>query len=149
MTVTSEIKIAEDDGKVTITCSGIIDITNCEEFSKRTKEASLTAEEITIDFRTADFIDTQIVHDIARAAVTLLKRNKKLNVIVRKGSQHFWIVQVAVINHPVDDAVRRVLSGQYNDFFKQDLFLLQCYYKILCFIGDMKSEKFISHITEP
>ncbi len=82
MVETAQISISRDATSVTVTGGGTLDLTNSKAFHDGLKEASQTAENVTVDLRGADFIDTAIVQDLAKAAVTLLNRGKRLKVIV-------------------------------------------------------------------
>jgi anti-anti-sigma regulatory factor len=78
----AEISVTRDGGNVTITGGGSLTFVNAMEFGRQLKEASLNAESVAVDLRPAVFIDTQIVQDLGKAAVALLKRDKRLKVAV-------------------------------------------------------------------
>ena len=86
MSEIAQVKITSDEQKVLVTAGGTLDLTNSAEFHEGLKQASTTADEVTVDIRTADFIDTQVVQDLAKGAVTLLKRGKRLKLICAKTS---------------------------------------------------------------
>lgn len=82
MAFRADVSVQRDDDNVKITGSGTLDLTNYGEFHEEIKAASIGAESVTVDLREADFIDTAVVQDLARAAVTLLNRGKRLKVLV-------------------------------------------------------------------
>ena len=86
MVETGSVFIIGDDNNITVVCEGMLDITNCCEFSDGIKQASLMAENLVIDLRGTLFIDTQVVQDLARAGMTMLERGKRLKVIVAEGN---------------------------------------------------------------
>jgi anti-anti-sigma regulatory factor len=76
----AQISVSEDGDAVTITGGGNLTFLNATEFGERLKKSSLEADSVTVDLRPADFIDSQIVQDLGKAAVTLLNRQKRLRV---------------------------------------------------------------------
>lgn len=81
MSETAYTSVVRKDDAVTIVGGGTLDLTNYQEFHEAIKNASRTEDDLTIDIRTADFIDTAVVQDLAKAALTLLKRGKRLKVL--------------------------------------------------------------------
>lgn len=90
----ASVSIAEDGGAVTITGGGSLTFMNATEFGEKLKDASLTAESVTVDLRSADFIDSQIVQDLSRAAVALLGRGKRLRVLVDQTAYPLRVLQI-------------------------------------------------------
>jgi len=82
MTEDAQIEIARDGGHVTVTGGGMLDLTNSQAFHEGLLDAAASADSVTADLRHAQFIDTAIVQDLARAAVKLRDRGKRLKVIV-------------------------------------------------------------------
>ncbi len=78
----ARVTATEESGGVTVTGAGSLTFYNATEFGEELKRASMSADSVTVDLRPAVFIDTQIVQDLGRAAVTLMKRAKRLKVIV-------------------------------------------------------------------
>ena len=91
----ARISMTEDAGGVTITGGGSLTFYNATEFGERLKEASLAAERVTVDLRPAEFIDTQIVQDLGRAGVTLLKRDKRLKVVVSETAYPLRVIEIS------------------------------------------------------
>ena len=90
------------DGSITIICEGSLDLTNSSDFHDKLKTASQTAENVIVDISKVDFIDTQIVQDLANAAVTLLKRNKRLKTIVNHTAYPLRVLTVTSLQSIMD-----------------------------------------------
>ena len=95
MTDIAHIEIIENAEQVTVIAGGSLDLTNSVEFHDGLKKASETADKVTVDMRTAEFIDTAIVQDIARAGVTMLKRNLRLKVIARETAYPLRVLRIS------------------------------------------------------
>lgn len=78
----AHVSIDNSGSTTTITADGTLSFTNSAEFGAKLKQASLNAEKVVVDLRLADFIDTQIIQDLGRAAVAMLKRGRRLKVMV-------------------------------------------------------------------
>lgn len=91
-----------ENGFMTIICEGSLDLTNSAEFHDKLKTASQTAENVIVDISKVDFIDTQIVQYLANAAVTLLKRNKRLKVIVNHTAYPLRVLTVTSLSSIMD-----------------------------------------------
>lgn len=87
--------VADDNGSVTITAGGTLTFLNATEFGERVAEASARAESLTVDLRSADFIDTQILQDLGRAAVKLLSRDKRLRVLLDPGKYPLRVIRIS------------------------------------------------------
>jgi anti-anti-sigma regulatory factor len=96
------IEVRDNGGEVTIIGSGMLDLTNSGELHEGLKAASQTAEKVDVDLAGADFIDTQVVQDLATAAVTLLKRDKRLNVIVREEAYPLRVLEISGFRQIMD-----------------------------------------------
>lgn len=101
----AEISIVQDDTLVTVVGGGSLDITNCREFTDGLRHASRTAEHVVVDLRTADFIDTQIVQDLAKAAVTLMDRGKRLKVIASQEKYPLRVIHISGFDSIMDVVV--------------------------------------------
>src|SRR5665647_521873 len=95
MTDIAEITIIEDADQVTVIAGGVLDLSNSAEFHDGLKKASETRANVIVDMRTADFIDTVIVQDLARAAVVMLKRNCRLKVLTREGIYPLRVLRIS------------------------------------------------------
>lgn len=91
----AQIDIIHDNEKTTVIGGGTLDFTNSAQFHEGLKQASLTIDMVIVDLRTAVFIDTAIVQDLARAAVTLRNRGKRLKVVVAKSKYPLEVLQVS------------------------------------------------------
>jgi anti-anti-sigma factor len=101
----AHISIVQDDAGVTVVGGGSLDITNCREFTEGLKQASRTAGSVVVDLRTADFIDTQIVQDLAKAAVTLMDRGKRLKVFASKEKYPLRVIHLSGFDSIMDVVV--------------------------------------------
>jgi anti-anti-sigma regulatory factor len=106
MTDTSQISVVRNDGDIAVIGGGMLDITNCDEFSRELKHASQIAENLTVDLRQADFIDTQIVHDLAKAAMTMLNRGKRLKVLAAEEKYPLEVLRISTFEQIMDIEVR-------------------------------------------
>jgi anti-anti-sigma factor len=87
------VEVEEDGTNITITGSGELDLTNAQELRDPLSIAAATAENVTIDLRAAAFIDTAILECLARAAKTMLGRNKRLKVIAAENSHPLYVLE--------------------------------------------------------
>lgn len=94
---------------VTVVGAGSLDFTNSQEFHDSLRQASLTAGSVNVDLGGAEFIDTQVVQDLATAAVTLLKRDKRLSVTVREEAYPLRVLRISGFEQIMDI---RVEPGQ-------------------------------------
>lgn len=95
MTEEARVSLSDVDGLVTITGGGSLTFMNAAEFGEKLKHASLNADNVTVDLRPAVFIDTQIIQDLGRGAVTLLNRKKRLKVIVLKTAYPLRVLEIS------------------------------------------------------
>ena len=112
MTMADEAKIqrTEDAGAVTITGGGSLTFLNATEFGELLKEASLNADRVNVDLRPADFIDTQILQDLGRAAVTLLGKGKRLKVMVIETAYPLRVLHISGYEQIMDIVAEPVSS---------------------------------------
>lgn len=104
------IEIVEDDTQVTVVGSGSLDLTNSKEFHDGLRKASENVDNVTVDLRNADFIDTAIVQDLARAGVVMLKRNLRLKVIARENAYPLRVLRISGFEAIMDIEVEAVES---------------------------------------
>ena len=95
MTEAVEISIINDEEDVTVIGGGTLDLTNSKEFHVGIKDAAVNARTVTVDLRSAVFIDTAIVQDLATAGVTMLKRGKRLRVMTREGAYPLRVLRIS------------------------------------------------------
>jgi anti-anti-sigma factor len=100
-----QISVVENDSVVTVIGGGSLDITNCREFTDGLKHVSRTAESVVVDLRQADFIDTQIVQDLAKAAVTLMDRGKRLKVLASQEKYPLRVIHISGFDSIMDVVV--------------------------------------------
>lgn len=91
----ARISVLQDGDTVTVVGGGTLDLTNCTSFSSGLKHAAQTAENVVVDLRGADFIDTQIVQDLARAAVNLLEKGKRLQVMASETKYPLRVIRIS------------------------------------------------------
>jgi len=103
----AQIGTTEVGGSVTITGGGFLTYMNAEEFGVGLRKASQSAESVTVDIRPASFIDTQIVQDLGMAAVTLLKRTKRLKVVAAADSYPLRVLNISGYGQIMDVAVEQ------------------------------------------
>ncbi len=102
MVETAQISVAGDDTQVTINAGGTLDLTNSAKLHDGLRQAAVSAEQVTVDIRSADFIDTQVVQDLARAAVTMLKRGKRLKVIASETGYPLRVIRISGFENIMD-----------------------------------------------
>jgi anti-anti-sigma regulatory factor len=98
----AQVSMVEDDGAVTIIGGGILTYATAQEFSDALSKAALSADEVTVDFRPAKFIDTQVVHDLGKAAVKLGHRGKRLKVIVSASEYPLEVLKMSCYDRIMD-----------------------------------------------
>lgn len=91
----SSIKIVEDNSSITVIGNGMLTFINGTEFGKSLMQASLSADNVTVDLRKVDFIDTQIVQDLGQAAVKMINRGKRLKVIVSATGYPMKVMEIS------------------------------------------------------
>ncbi len=96
------ISVNGEGNEVTVVGSGSLDFTNSKEFHDGLRTASQTADKVNVDLGGAEFIDTQIVQDLATAAVTLMKRDRRLNVIVREEAYPLRVLRISGFEQIMD-----------------------------------------------
>lgn len=81
--------------QVVIRGDAIADLTNSSRFSNQLKLAALAGEHVVVDLRNTRFIDTRIVHDLATAAITLLRRDKRLKVLTAEKTHPLRVLRIS------------------------------------------------------
>ncbi len=105
MNCTAHVSVVRDGDEAIISGSGTLDLTNYSEFHDGLKTAAMEAESVIVDLREAIFIDTAVVQDLARAAVTLLNKGKRLKVYVSRTAYPYRVLQISGFNEIMDIAV--------------------------------------------
>ena len=105
MTDSASISVVREGNEVVISGGGTLDLTNYQEFHDGLKSTSTEADSLTVDLRAADFIDTAVVQDLARAAVTLLERGKRLKVLVSETKYPLRVIQISGFEQIMDVVV--------------------------------------------
>ncbi len=104
---TAMICVKGDGNEVTVVGKGSLDFTNSKKFHDGLRTASQTADKVNVDLGGAEFIDTQIVQDLATAAVTLMKRDKRLNVLVREEAYPLRVLRISGFEQIMDIEVEQ------------------------------------------
>jgi anti-anti-sigma factor len=91
----ANIEIVKDGDRVTVIGGGSLDLTNCKKFNDGLKQASQTADGVTVDLRGANFIDSAVVQALGMAGARMLKRDKRLNVIVREDAYPLRVIRIS------------------------------------------------------
>jgi anti-anti-sigma factor len=94
MVETADVHVTVDDTSITIVGGGTLDLSNSKEFHDGLREASLAAKAVTVDLRPADFIDTAVVQDLAKGAITMMKRGRRLKVIASEGAYPLRVLRI-------------------------------------------------------
>ena len=102
MTNTAQISITQDGDVTKITCGGTLDLTNYQQLHDGLKTASKEAEAVTVDLRETMFIDTAVVQDLARAAITLINRGKRLSVFVIETAHPYRVLKISGFQQIMD-----------------------------------------------
>jgi anti-anti-sigma factor len=90
---TRTIKTAMDDGTMVITCVGELDLYVGKEFDKALADAVATGQPVTVDFLSADFIDSAILHSLAKHGKTMSDRGDRIKVMVTPGSHPEYVLE--------------------------------------------------------
>ena len=106
----AQVSITDDGGAVTVTGGGALNFLNAKEFGEGLKQASKTADSVTVDLRPAVFIDTQIVQDLGMAAVALMDRGKRLRVVITQTAYPLRVLKISGFEQIMDIDVEP--SGQ-------------------------------------
>lgn len=102
MSDTAHITIAADESGVTITTAGALDLTNTQKLSEELQRAALSVDNVVVDMRPAVFIDTAVLTYLAKAAKTLLARDKRLKVVVKRGSHPHRVLETVGFGDVMD-----------------------------------------------
>jgi anti-anti-sigma factor len=107
----AQITVTTKGTSTEITCEGVWDLYNADEFDAALKPASLTAEDVVVDLRTAVFIDTAIIAYIATASNRMIARGKRLRALLSKDTHPLRTLQIAgfsaLIDMEVDEGSER------------------------------------------
>jgi len=98
----AQISIIEKNGETIITGSGSLTFMNATKFGDELKQASLNADRVTVDLRSAVFIDSQIVQDLGRAAVALTKRGKRLRALFLETAYPLQVLKIVGFEEIMD-----------------------------------------------
>ncbi|MEN6521945.1 MAG: STAS domain-containing protein [Armatimonadota bacterium] len=96
------IVVEGNSSEVTVTGYGELDLSNAGELGRALRDASETAERLTVDIRPATFIDTAVLEYIARTAANMLNRGKRLRVLTLKDSHPLYVLKTAGFQELVD-----------------------------------------------
>lgn len=102
MTESAQISVREEDGAVEIIGGGSLLLWNSDELRDALQQASLHSGSVLVDLRRAIFVDTAIVQYLARSAVTLIKRGKRLRVIVAAGGHPKRALEISGLTSLMD-----------------------------------------------
>lgn len=103
----AHVSVTDHDGAVTVTGGGELNFINAKEFGEGLAQAADTADSVTVDLRPAVFIDTQIVQDLGKAAVALLKRGKRLRVAITGTAYPLRVLKISGYEQLMDIEVER------------------------------------------
>ena len=81
------INTRKHDSDTVIVGNGTLDLYLAPEFTNRLREACESVGNVTVDFSAVEFIDTAIEASLARSAVNMKNKNRRLKVLVAEGSQ--------------------------------------------------------------
>lgn len=98
----AQIRVVQEDDRVTIEASGSIDLTNSSELRDALKAAGTEAESICVDLTNALFIDTAVLEYLARAGKAMYMRKKRLTVLARDGSHPLRVLRIASLDMIMD-----------------------------------------------
>ncbi len=106
MSEENSIRVDYEGECMVITASGILDLTNSAAFRDNLRRGAEKAENVRVDFVHALFIDTAVIHYLAVAAKTLMERDRRMKVIVRRGSHPDRVLSIVGFGVLMDIEVR-------------------------------------------
>ncbi len=104
MSSETTVSVVRDGGSVTVAGGGSLDLTipEYELLHDSLKAAAQEAEALTVDLRRAEFIDMAVVQDLARAAVSMMNRGKRLKVLATQPSHPYRVMQITGFESVMD-----------------------------------------------
>lgn len=102
----AQVSVTHNGDGVVIEAGGSLTFMNCEEFAEKLLSSAASADHLTVDLTPAEFIDTQIVQDLGRAAVAMIKRGRRLNVVALAGSYPMRVVDISGYQQIMDVETR-------------------------------------------
>ena len=91
MNQVTKITTCRDETGAVVKCVGEMDLANADELNKALEGAS--GSRLTVDLRSADYIDSAIIQAVMRAGLELLRRNDRLRVLVASGSHPDYVLR--------------------------------------------------------
>ena len=110
MKETIEGTITVEDNGATIVGIGELDLGIGDEFDAALAEAAASGEQVTVDFRGVDFIDSAILQSLATHGRTIDKRGDQLRIIVASGSYPQYVLRVVGFDCLMDIVVEEKIS---------------------------------------
>ncbi|HEX2952247.1 MAG TPA: hypothetical protein VHV83_22160 [Armatimonadota bacterium] len=103
-----QVRVNSNIDGTTIVGIGALDLYN-KNFDAALKEALVSAESVTVDLRSATYIDTAIIANLASAANKLIRRGKRLGILLAEGTQPLRVLAITGLGEIMDlviDAAR-------------------------------------------
>lgn len=94
--------VTQDDGSVTITCTGAMDLHNSKPFHDVLLTSATEAETVLVDFRQVVYIDTAVLADLAVAANKMITRGRRLKVMVSDPSHPLRTLEITGFSAVLD-----------------------------------------------
>jgi len=93
MISTRSIEASAENGALTVTCSGDLDLHVAEKLQSALEEAR-ESKSATVDFRAVSYIDTAIAAVLISTARTLQNTDHRLKVIATNGSHPQYVLRI-------------------------------------------------------
>jgi anti-anti-sigma regulatory factor len=113
MDKTGQVTVNSDGGATTIVASGALDLYN-KDFGPAAECASVSAESLAIDLRTAAYIDSAILRILAAAANRMTDRGKRLKVRLANGSAPLRTLSIVGFADVMDFVIDEPQEAEQN-----------------------------------
>lgn len=93
MTHSEKITTSRNNGAITISGGGELDLRSADEFKAALKEATDTESPVVVDFTSTTYIDTAILAALVVAARTTMQGSRRIRVLVAEGSHPQYVIK--------------------------------------------------------
>jgi anti-anti-sigma factor len=98
----TEINVTRNGPEVIVKGTGALDLSNAKELRLALDGATMSAESVVVDLRSAVFIDTAILECLARAGKAMIERGKRLKILTSELSHPLRVLRTVGFSALVD-----------------------------------------------
>ncbi len=102
METAQQMSIERKEAETILTCSGVLDLNNSEEFKRALAQATANDDYVVVDFSSVIFIDTAVLADLVVGARAMLRRGKRLKVIAAEDTHPLRTLKIVGFSAVMD-----------------------------------------------